>query len=94
MTIRQEPIMNGSSLPELIPPVSNGALSLRPYQVNAINQTRQRLAQVRSVLINAPTGAGKCLGKGTPVLMYDGKIKAVEDVCAGDQLMGPDSTPP
>jgi superfamily II DNA or RNA helicase len=93
MTIRQEPIMNGSSLPELIPPVSNGALSLRPYQVNAINQTRQRLAQVRSVLINAPTGAGKCLGKGTPVLMYDGKIKAVEDVCAGDQLMGPDSTP-
>ncbi|MBO5490579.1 MAG: hypothetical protein J5960_04020 [Desulfovibrio sp.] len=34
-----------------------------------------------------------CFGKGTPILMYDGAVKAVEDVCVGDVLMGDDSTP-
>lgn len=40
-----------------------------------------------------PSGIGKCLGKGTPVLMFDGSIKPVEDISDGDLLMGPDSTP-
>lgn len=39
------------------------------------------------------TGAGKCLGKGTPVMMFDGTVKAVEDIQAGELLMGPDSAP-
>jgi superfamily I DNA/RNA helicase/ssDNA-binding Zn-finger/Zn-ribbon topoisomerase 1 len=41
----------------------------------------------------AAAGSGKCLGKGTPVLMFDGSIRAVETICAGDLLMGPDSLP-
>lgn len=41
----------------------------------------------------APRGFGKCLGRGTPVLMADGQVKPVEDVVEGDQLMGPDSEP-
>lgn len=45
------------------------------------------------ILLMGATGTGKCLGKGTPVLMYDGTIKRVEDVVVGDLLMGPDSTP-
>jgi hypothetical protein len=40
-----------------------------------------------------PPGSGKCLGKGTPVLMYDGNIKKVEDIKEGEYLMGDDSTP-
>jgi hypothetical protein len=36
---------------------------------------------------------GKCLGEGTPVLMFDGTIKPVEQVREGDLLMGDDSTP-
>jgi len=36
---------------------------------------------------------GKCQGKNTPVIMYDGKIKMVQDVKVGDKLMGDDSTP-
>ena len=36
---------------------------------------------------------GKCLGKGTKVLMYDGTLKKVEDVVKGDKLMGDDTTP-
>ena len=43
-------------------------------------------------LLKGATRTGKCLAKGTPVLMYDGSIKPVEEVAVGDQLMGPDST--
>ena len=45
------------------------------------------------VIIAARPAMGKCLGKGTKVLMYDGSLKKVEDVRVGDQLMGDDSTP-
>lgn len=41
----------------------------------------------------APPSGGKCLGKGTKVLMYDGSIKKVEDIQKGELLMGNDSTP-
>jgi len=34
-----------------------------------------------------------CFGAGTPVWMYDGSRKAVEDVIVGDVLMGDDWTP-
>lgn len=46
----------------------------------------------RCVMAVMPTGAGKCLGRDTPVLMFDGSIKMVQDVTVGDLLMGPDST--
>ena len=39
------------------------------------------------------TGRAGCLGKGTKVLMYDGRFKQVEDIVVGDLLMGVDSTP-
>ncbi|MEW6193921.1 MAG: replicative DNA helicase [Bacteroidota bacterium] len=45
------------------------------------------------IIIAARPSMGKCLGKGTRVLMYNGTLKAVEDVCVGDLLMGDDSTP-
>lgn len=45
------------------------------------------------VIIAARPGMGKCLGKGTKVLLYDGTLKKVEDVEVGDLLMGDDSTP-
>lgn len=44
-------------------------------------------------VIQAKTGSGKCLGKDTPVLMYDGSIKKVQDIGEGEALMGPDSKP-
>lgn len=43
--------------------------------------------------IAAETAVGKCLGRDTPVLMYDMTIKAVQDVVVGDVLMGDDGTP-
>jgi len=44
-------------------------------------------------ILEVPCGRGKCLGKDTPILMYDGTIKMVQDVIVGDVLMGDDSTP-
>lgn len=34
-----------------------------------------------------------CFARGTRVLMYDGTQKSVEEICVGDQVMGPDSKP-
>ena len=38
-------------------------------------------------------GKPGCFVRKTPILMYDGKIKNVEDVQVGDVVMGDDSTP-
>ena len=46
-----------------------------------------------NVLIQAVAGSGKCLGKDTPILMFDGSIKPVQNVAQGDLIMGPDSKP-
>jgi replicative DNA helicase len=45
------------------------------------------------IIIAARPSMGKCLGRGTRLMMYDGTLKAVEDVRVGDLLMGDDSTP-
>lgn len=47
----------------------------------------------KPVQVDAVAGSGKCLGPGTPVLMYDGAVIPVEEVIPGDELMGPDSKP-
>jgi hypothetical protein len=44
-------------------------------------------------ILEVPCGRGKCLGKDTPILMYNGSIKMVQDIEVGDELMGDDSTP-
>jgi len=44
-------------------------------------------------LLELPCAYGKCLGKDTKILMYDGTIKNVQDIEVGELLMGDDSTP-
>jgi hypothetical protein len=46
-----------------------------------------------NMILHGPPGTGKCLGWNTPVLMYDGSIKMVQDVTLDDVVMGDDSTP-
>ena len=43
-----------------------------------------------NLLIEARAGAGKCLGVNTPILMFDGSIKNVQQIKIGDKLMGDD----
>jgi superfamily II DNA or RNA helicase len=69
-------------------------IALRPYQEDGVAGIRAAFREKRkAVLFVLPTGGGKCLGAGTPVLMYDGSIKAVENITVGELLMGPDSKP-
>lgn len=64
-------------------------VELRQKQTEALRD----LFDLRGVVGSMPTGEGKCWGRGTPMLRFDGKIVAVEDVAMGDLLMGPDSYP-
>lgn len=43
-----------------------------------------------NIVIEAVPG---CLGISTPILMYDGSLKKVQDIKVGDKVMGLDSTP-
>jgi replicative DNA helicase len=42
-------------------------------------------------LICGYSGNGKCFAKDTPIRMFDGSIKLVQDIKEGDLLMGPDN---
>lgn len=44
-------------------------------------------------IIVGPPGSGKCLAKGTKVMLCDGSIKKVEKITTNDVLMGDDSKP-
>jgi superfamily II DNA or RNA helicase len=44
-------------------------------------------------LLDIPCGYGKCHGKDTKIMMFDGTIKLVQDIVVGDKLMGDDNTP-
>jgi ATP-dependent exoDNAse (exonuclease V) alpha subunit len=63
--------------------------TLSPEQKNAVYGA---LSNNVSILTGGP-GCGKCLKKGTLVLMFNGDKKAVEDIQVGDLLMGDDNTP-
>ena len=45
------------------------------------------------VAVAGNANSGKCLSRNTPVLMYNGKIKMIQDIKIGDILMGDNSTP-
>lgn len=52
------------------------------------DQAISSLKSTSTAFIAAHTGYGKCLGKGTPVMRFDGDIVYVENIKKGDLLMG------
>ena len=69
-------------------------IKIRPYQKDVIGEVHNSWKKGnKHVLMQLPTGGGKCLGVNTPVLMYDGTIKMVQNIKVGDMIMGDDSTP-
>lgn len=65
-------------------------IELRDYQAAAIDALRQGIRDgKRRLILCAGTGAGKCLGPGTQILMADGRIIPIEDVRVGDRLASP-----
>ncbi len=73
--------------------------SLRENQLAPINAFLKSCekgtysAQSYGGILSLPCGYGKCLGFNTPIMMYDGSIKMVQDIIVGDKLMGDDSRP-
>ncbi len=45
-----------------------------------------------AIAIHGPAGTGKCMIYDTPILMFDGSIKMVQNIEVGDSIMGDDST--
>lgn len=71
---------------------TNKIKSLRRFKLKWLNE--QRLSRgPPTILLVGGRGSGKCLKKGTKILMYNGTLKNVEDVEIGDIVMGDDSTP-
>lgn len=46
-----------------------------------------------NISVLASAGSGKCHAKDSPILMFDGSIKFVQNIQFGDLIMGDDSTP-
>jgi superfamily II DNA or RNA helicase len=67
--------------------------SLRGEQKIVRKEAVQCLNKRGSVIVSAYCGFGKCLGINTPIIMYDGTVKAVQNIKEGDLIMGDDSTP-
>lgn len=65
------------------------AIQLRPYQQEALDS----IPESGAFVICMAVGLGKCFAPGTPVLMYNGDIKPVEQIREGELVMGADSKP-
>lgn len=51
------------------------------------------ISNISRVVVDLGNPLARCLGIDTPILMYDGSIKKVQDIKIGDVVMGPDSGP-
>lgn len=67
--------------------------SLYDYQIEPVDKLIKSCHENHGGILTLPTGFGKCHGINTPIIMYDGTIKMVQDIQVGDLLMGDDSTP-
>lgn len=79
----------------------NKDIDIKPGKLKAIPRSCQKecmkLCKVElqkpwgGGIINMGTGSGKCLGYNTPIIMFNGTVKMVQDIKTGDFLMGDDS---
>ena len=66
---------------------------LKKEQHTVINNVLDKLNNQDSTVLTLRCGGGKCLAYNTPIIMYDGNVKMVQDIVVGDKIMGEDSTP-
>lgn len=62
-------------------------------QVKVAKKALKSLRENGTTFASCHTGFGKCLGKGTKVMKFNGKSILVENIKEGDFLMGDDRTP-
>jgi hypothetical protein len=71
----------------------HGTLRDSTRQNEAFRAGVEAFRKVGGGVLSLPPGFGKCLGKDTPVMMFDGSIKLVQHIRTGELIMGDDSTP-
>ena len=65
-------------------------MKLRPYQLECLSAIDRGLLDHDRTAVVMSTG---CHAKGTPILMYNGEVKNVENIQVNELIMGNDSTP-
>ena len=66
---------------------------LRENQIPVVQKYLEHVKDGKGGLLELPCGFGKCLAKGTRIMLSNGNIENVENIKVGDLLMGDDSTP-
>lgn len=69
-----------------------GAFELMTHQ-KVITDYLNLYSPYRGLLLYHGLGTGKCHKKDTPLIMYDGTVKKIQDIRVGELLMGDDSKP-
>jgi len=72
--------------------LANADFELSPHQAFVKNFLSFQ-TPYNSLLLYHGLGSGKCHGINTPIIMYDGTVKMVQDIQVNDLLMGDDSSP-
>jgi superfamily II DNA or RNA helicase len=67
--------------------------NLRTEQLIIMDKCVNKLESSDGGLLSLGCGQGKCLGKNTKILLFDGNIINVQDIKIGDKIMGDDSKP-
>lgn len=68
--------------------IEDANTTLFDYQQNVYNYMTKM--NKRGILLYHAVGSGKCMAKDTPILMYNGTIKLIQDINPGDYIMGDD----
>jgi hypothetical protein len=69
-----------------------GSLAKPTRQDEAFAAGVRAFETVGGGVLSIPPGYGKCLGKDTLVMMFDGSLRKVQDIRVGEHIMGDDST--
>lgn len=86
-----QPLINKENEGQDIDIKFNG--KLREKQLNIINTILPKIENNDGGLLSLGCGEGKCLGFDTPIMLFDGRIKYVQDIQIGDKLMGDNLIP-
>lgn len=71
----------------------SGRLRQETRQTEAFDAGTKAFKEKGGGVLSLPCGYGKCLGKDTLVMMFDGTLKKVQDIQKDELIMGDDSTP-
>ncbi|KAJ5069892.1 sodium/potassium-transporting atpase subunit alpha [Anaeramoeba ignava] len=82
-----------ANVPEGLLATVTVALTLTANRMSKRSVLVKNLESVETLGSTCTIASDKCLGLNTPVMMYDGSIKNVQEIKLGDKLMGDDNTP-